>query len=288
VREKMKRRAWFMVGLGALLALVYAQLPRPQAETFLQNPNGQALLEVYQRIQQDYLEYPRTKTKALYNVNLEIKKGEFVYVVGHSGAGKSTLLALILRRLVATQGAVYFAGQNLKHLRGDQVAYHRRRIGMVFQDHRLLSDMTVEENLAFVLQVQGVPRREWPERITTALRRVGLSHKKRAFPEELSVGEAQRVAIARALLLDPPVVLADEPTGNLDPANALAVLEILKQAHQRGATVVVATHSRELLEAYPARVVVLKAGQVVRDERPAEGGSIRVREGPPRGGKEEG
>lgn len=134
------------------------------------------------------LEYPRTKTKALYNVNLEIKKGEFVYVVGHSGAGKSTLLALILRRLVATQGAVYFAGQNLKHLRGDQVAYHRRRIGMVFQDHRLLSDMTVEENLAFVLQVQGVPRREWPERITTALRRVGLSHKKRAFPEELSVG----------------------------------------------------------------------------------------------------
>lgn len=234
------------------------------------------------------LEYPRTKTKALYNVNLEIKKGEFVYVVGHSGAGKSTLLALILRRLVATQGAVYFAGQNLKHLRGDQVAYHRRRIGMVFQDHRLLSDMTVEENLAFVLQVQGVPRREWSERITTALRRVGLSHKKRAFPEELSVGEAQRVAIARALLLDPPVVLADEPTGNLDPANALTVLEILKQAHQRGATVVVATHSRELLEAYPARTVVLKAGQVVRDERPAEGGSIRVREGPLRGGKEEG
>lgn len=234
------------------------------------------------------LEYPRTKTKALYNVNLEIKKGEFVYVVGHSGAGKSTLLALILRRLVATQGAVYFAGQNLKHLRGDQVAYHRRRIGMVFQDHRLLSDMTVEENLAFVLQVQGVPRREWPERIATALRRVGLSHKKRVFPEELSVGEAQRVAIARALLLDPPVILADEPTGNLDPANALTVLEILKQAHQRGATVVVATHSRELLEAYPARTVVLKAGQVVRDERPAEGGSIRVREGPLRGGKEEG
>ena len=142
------------------------------------------------------LEYPRTKTKALYNVNLEIKKGEFVYVVGHSGAGKSTLLALILRRLVATQGAVYFAGQNLKHLRGDQVAYHRRRIGMVFQDHRLLSDMTVEENLAFVLQVQGVPRREWPERITTALRRVGLSHKKRAFPEELSVGEAHNPPLA--------------------------------------------------------------------------------------------
>jgi len=214
------------------------------------------------------LVYPRTRTRALYGVSLEIGKGEFVYVTGHSGAGKSTLLALILRRLVATEGAVYFQGRKLNDLWGDQVALHRRRIGMVFQDHRLLSEMTVEENLAFVLQVQGVPRGEWPERITTALRRVGLSHKKRAFPGELSVGEAQRVALARAFLTDPPVILADEPTGNLDPENALAVLEILKQAHQRGTTVVVATHSRELLEAYPARTIVLKAGQVVRDERP--------------------
>lgn len=232
------------------------------------------------------LEYPRTRTKALYNVSLEVKKGEFVYVVGHSGAGKSTLLSLILRRFTPTHGAVYFAGQNLKALRGDGIALHRRRIGMVFQDHRLLSDLTVEENLAFVLRVQGVPAREWPERIALALRRVGLFHKKRAFPEELSVGEAQRVALARAFLLDPPVILADEPTGNLDSENALQVLEILKAAHRRGATVVVATHSRELLEAYPSRVVVLKAGQVVRDEAFGEGGSIRAREGPDRGGRE--
>lgn len=232
------------------------------------------------------LEYPRTRTKALYNVSLEVKKGEFVYVVGHSGAGKSTLLSLILRRFTPTHGTVYFAGQNLKALRGDGIALHRRRIGMVFQDHRLLSDLTVEENLAFVLRVQGVPAREWPERIALALRRVGLFHKKRAFPEELSVGEAQRVALARAFLLDPPVILADEPTGNLDSENALQVLEILKAAHRRGATVVVATHSRELLEAYPSRVVVLKAGQVVRDEAFGEGGSIRAREGPDRGGRE--
>ncbi len=225
------------------------------------------------------LEYPRTKTKALYNVNLEIKKGEFVYLLGHSGAGKSTLLALVLRRLVATEGAVYFQGQNLKALRGDQVALHRRKIGMVFQDHRLLLDLTVEENLALVLQVQGVPKQEWGVRITQALRRVGLSHKKRAFPEELSVGEAQRVALARAFLTDPPVILADEPTGNLDLDNALMVLEILKMAHARGATVVVATHARELPEAYPARTVVLKAGQVVRDERPGGNGSIGAREG---------
>lgn len=222
------------------------------------------------------LVYPRTKTKALYNVNLEIKRGEFVYLSGHSGAGKTTLLSLILRRLVATEGAVYFDGQNLKNLRGDGIALHRRRIGMVFQDHRLLSDLTVEENLAFVLQVQGVPRKEWEVRITQALRRVGLVHKKRALPEELSVGEAGRVALARALITDPPVLLADEPTGNLDRDNAMGVLEILKAAHAKGVTVVVATHDRELPEAYPARAVFLKAGQVVRDERPGGSGSMRV------------
>ena len=212
------------------------------------------------------LEYPRTKTKALYNVNLEIKKGEFVYVVGHSGAGKSTLLALILRRLVATQGAVYFAGQNLKHLRGDQVAYHRRRIGMVFQDHRLLSDMTVEENLAFVLQVQGVPRREWPERITTALRRVGLSHKKRAFPEELSVGEAQRVAIARALALNPPLLLADEPTGALDTRTGEEILALFQELNREGTTVILVTHEPHVAEK-TNRIVRVLDGEIVADER---------------------
>ncbi|MCS7058630.1 MAG: cell division ATP-binding protein FtsE [Meiothermus sp.] len=213
------------------------------------------------------LEYPRTKTKALFDVNLEIKKGEFVFLVGHSGAGKSSLLGLILKRLEPTQGAVYFAGENLKALRGDRVALHRRRIGMVFQDHRLLKDRTVEENLTFVLRVLGVARSEWEARVTRVLRQVGLVHRKRAYPEELSVGEAQRVAIARALVGDPPVLLADEPTGNLDPANALAVLEIFKAVHARGATVLVATHARDLVEAYPQRVVVLKAGQLVRDER---------------------
>ncbi|RMH56837.1 MAG: cell division ATP-binding protein FtsE [Deinococcus-Thermus bacterium] len=213
------------------------------------------------------LEYPRTRTKALFDVNLEIKKGEFVFLVGHSGAGKSSLLGLILKRLEPTQGAVYFAGENLKALRGDRVALHRRRIGMVFQDHRLLKDRTVEENLTFALQVLGVARPEWEARVTRVLRQVGLVHKKRAYPEELSVGEAQRVAIARALVGDPPVLLADEPTGNLDPANALAVLEIFKSVHARGATVLVATHARDLVEAYPQRVVVLKSGQLVRDDR---------------------
>ncbi len=213
------------------------------------------------------LEYPRTQTKALFDLNLEIKKGEFVFLVGHSGAGKSSLLNLILKRLEPTSGAVYFAGENLKALRGDRIALHRRRIGAVFQDHRLLKDRTVEENLLFALHVLGVPRSEWETRVTRVLRQVGIVHKKRAYPEELSVGEAQRVAIARALVGDPQVLLADEPTGNLDPANALAVLEIFKAVHARGATVLMATHSRDLVEAYPQRVVVLKAGQLVRDER---------------------
>jgi len=213
------------------------------------------------------LEYPRSKTKALFDLNLEIKKGEFVFLVGHSGAGKSSLLNLILKRLEPTAGAVYFAGENLKALRGDRIALHRRRIGVVFQDHRLLRDRTVEENLLFTLQVLGVPRAEWDTRATRVLRQVGIVHKKRVYPEELSVGEAQRVAIARALVGDPQVLLADEPTGNLDPANALAVLEIFKSVHARGATVLVATHARDLVEAYPQRVVVLKAGQLVRDER---------------------
>lgn len=216
------------------------------------------------------LEYPRTKTKALYDINLEIRKGEFLFLVGHSGAGKSSLLSLLLKRLEPTAGAVYFASENLKALRGDRVAFHRRRIGVVFQDHRLLKDYTVEENLLFALKVLGVPKAEAEIRLTRSLRTVGLSHKKRSYPEELSVGEAQRVALARAMLGDPPVILADEPTGNLDPTNALTVLEALKTAHARGSTVVVATHARELVEAYPQRVVVLKAGQIVRDE-PAGG-----------------
>ncbi len=213
------------------------------------------------------LEYPRTRTKALFDLSLEIRKGEFVFLVGHSGAGKSSLLNLILKRLEPTSGAVYFAGENLKALRGDRIALHRRRIGVVFQDHRLLKEMTVEENLRFVLRVWGVTPAEWAPRITRVLRQVGLVHKKRAYPEELSVGEAQRVAIARALVGDPPVLLADEPTGNLDPANALSVLEIFKAAHARGTTVLMATHARDLVEAYPQRVVLLKAGQLVRDER---------------------
>jgi len=213
------------------------------------------------------LSYPGTKTLALYDVNLEIKRGEFVFLVGPSGAGKSSLLSLVLRRVQPTSGAVYVDGVNLRRLRGNRVALYRRQVGVVFQDHRLLPRRTVEENLAFVLRVQGVPRKLWSEKIVRALRTVGLAHKRRAFPHQLSVGEAQRVAVARALLPEPKILLADEPTGNLDRENALAVLELFKLAHARGTTVIFATHAEELVRAYPRRVVALRAGQVVADRR---------------------
>ncbi len=213
------------------------------------------------------LEYPRTETRALRELSLEIGKGEFVFLVGHSGAGKSSLLNMILKRIEPTSGAVYFGGDNLKSLHGDKIALHRRKIGVVFQDHQLLKDRTVEDNLEFALRVMNVPQKEWEDRTVRVLRQVGLVHKKRSFPAELSVGESQRVAIARALIGDPMVILADEPTGNLDPTNALSIMDIFKNVHARGATVLMATHSRELVEAYPQRVVVLKGGEIIRDEK---------------------
>jgi cell division transport system ATP-binding protein len=213
------------------------------------------------------LEYPRTRTRALFDLSFELRKGEFAFLMGHSGAGKSSVLSLILKRIEPTSGAIYFKGDNLKALRGDQIARHRRKIGVVFQDHRLLPSFTVEENLRFALRILGIPPAEWDERVTRVLRQVGLVHKKRVYPEELSVGEAQRVAIARALIGDPSVLLADEPTGNLDTETALSILEIFKHAHARGATVLFATHAHELVEAYPQRVLTLKMGQLVEDRR---------------------
>jgi cell division transport system ATP-binding protein len=210
------------------------------------------------------VEYPRTKTLALYDVNLEVKKGEFVFLTGHSGAGKSTLLGLILRRVAPSNGTVHVDGQDLAGIRGNRLAQYRRKTGMVFQDHRLLEDYTVEENLSFVLRVQGVIKGEWENRIGRVLRTVGLAHKKRAYPYQLSMGEAQRVAIARAVIGDPLVLLADEPTGNLDEGNALAILEVFRALHARGTTMLIATHSHELIEAYPQRVVEIRNGQVIR------------------------
>jgi len=212
------------------------------------------------------LEYPVTRTLALDDLNVHIKKGEFVYLVGHSGAGKSSFMGLILKRALPSRGEVYVNGEPLKRFRGSRTALHRRRIGMIFQDNQLLPHLTTAENIAFALRVTGVPQREWDSRVTSVLKVVGLEHKKHALPVQLSQGEQQRVAIARAIVGDPPLLLADEPTGNLDPENSRDVLKVLQHVNLRGTTVVVATHARDLVETFRHRTLTLRKGRLVRDD----------------------
>ncbi len=209
--------------------------------------------------------YARTHTHALRNVDFRIDKGEFVYITGHSGAGKSTLLALVLRRTVPTEGVVSIAGQDLSRLRDGQLPLLRRRIGMVFQDHRLLPKLSATDNLVFALRATGT-RGQLEQRSLNALRLVGLAHKRKAFPIELSLGEQQRVAIARALVTNPPLLLCDEPTGNLDPDTSWEILELLSDVNIKGTTVVIATHSRDLVDAMKHRTLVLRNGELVRDD----------------------
>ncbi len=209
--------------------------------------------------------YPRTHTHALKDVDFRIDKGEFVYVTGHSGAGKSTLLALMLRRIVATEGSVHVAGYDVARLRESRLPALRRSIGMVFQDHRLLDHLSAMENLTFALRAVG-GRGNHEQRALQALRQVGLAHKRKAYPIELSLGEQQRVAIARGLVTDAPLLLADEPTGNLDPDTAMEILELLNDINLRGTTVLVATHARELVDRFKRRTLVLRNGELVRDD----------------------
>jgi cell division transport system ATP-binding protein len=209
--------------------------------------------------------YPRTHTHALRDLDFRIRKGEFVYITGHSGAGKSTLLSLILRRIVPTEGSVYILGQDLAKLRESKLPYLRRRMGMVFQDHRLLGNLSALDNLVFTLRATG-ERGNLEQRALLALRQVSLAHKRKAFPIELSLGEQQRVAIARALVTNPPLLLCDEPTGNLDPDTSWEILELLNDVNIKGTTVVVATHSRDLVERLRRRTIVLRNGEMVRDD----------------------
>ena len=212
------------------------------------------------------MDYPATHTRALDNVDLHIKRGEFIFLIGHSGAGKSTFLNLLIRRIAPTSGQIYVGGENLSKYRGGRVAFHRRRIGVVFQDTMLLNGVTALENVTFALRVVGAPPRSIEERATQALRMVGLAHKRRSYPIQLSVGEQQRVAIARALVTNPPILIADEPTGNLDPEISLEILDLLSEVNIKGTTVIVATHSRDLVERGRRRVIVLRQGRIIRDD----------------------
>jgi cell division transport system ATP-binding protein len=211
---------------------------------------------------------------ALLDVTLEIKKGEFVFLTGPSGAGKSTLLRLVFCAEPPTAGQVLVFGRNVARIRASSVPYVRRSIGVVFQDFKLLPNRTLAENVAFPLQVKGVRPADVGRRVTQALRGVGLEHRASRFPLSLSGGEQQRAAVARALVGDPALLLADEPTGNLDPDRTAEVLLLLEAANARGTTVVVATHDRGILSRHKKRVVALEGGRGVGDgapQRPSAG-----------------
>ena len=209
---------------------------------------------------------------ALNGISLTVKKGEFVFIVGDSGSGKSTLIKLLLRELVPTTGEIYVAGNNLGRLRHRQVPKYRRNLGVVFQDFRLLKDRNVYENVAFAQRIVQTPNRLIKRNVPAILSIVGLAGKYKARPKQLSGGEQQRVALARALINKPPILLCDEPTGNLDPKNSWEIMKLLEQINKRGTTVLVVTHNREIVNEMQKRVVTMKKGVIVSDEE--KGGYI--------------
>jgi len=205
---------------------------------------------------------------ALDDITLKIPKGDFVYITGSSGAGKSTLLKLLYGAERPNRGQILIDGQNLTRMSPARISLMRRRMGIVFQDFKLLTTRTIYENVAFPLEIQGKKRFEISKKVYQTLKMVGLEHKLQRYPLELSGGEQQRVAIARALVVDPLVLLADEPTGNLDLDVTMEILEIFRGANARGTTVLLATHDREMIRRFPRRQIVLEAGRLVDDRIP--------------------
>lgn len=210
--------------------------------------------------------YPNAHTPSLDGVNLTIDRGEFVFIVGPSGAGKSTLMKLLYREELPTSGKVLIDNRDIAKLRESQVPYLRRNLGVIFQDFKLLPERTVFDNVAFALECTDVPRREIIRRVPAALELVGLRHKSHSRGMELSGGEQQRVAVARAIVRNPALIIADEPTGNLDPENSWAIMKLLADINRMGATVVVATHARGIVDTFKKRVIAIERGKVVRDE----------------------
>lgn len=208
-----------------------------------------------------------TGVDALRDVSIRIEKGEFVFVVGKSGSGKSTFIKLLLKELNPTEGKIYVGGRQVTELTRKNVSLYRRQIGVVFQDFRLLKNKTVYENVAFAQQIIGMSRREIARNVPIILGMVGLTGKENVYPGELSGGEQQRVAIARALINQPAILLADEPTGNLDPQTAWDIMMLLQEVNKTGTTVVVVTHNNDIVDMMQKRVITLHNGDLISDEQ---------------------
>ena len=204
---------------------------------------------------------------ALRDASLMIEKGEFVFLVGPSGSGKSTIVRLLLKELEPTEGRIIVGGRELARLKGSKVPKLRRNIGCVFQDFKLLPNRTAYENVAYALKVQGESRSAIRAKVPEVLGLVGLAHKMSSYPDELSGGEQQRVSIARAFVNHPPLLICDEPTGNLDPDTSVGIMQLLYRINRTGTTVVMATHDREMVDKMRRRVIALDGGRVIRDER---------------------
>ena len=207
---------------------------------------------------------------ALNGINLKIEQGEFVFIVGDSGSGKSTLIKLIMKELEPTSGTIIVNGNNLSRMKHRRVPMYRRNIGVVFQDFRLLKDRNIYENIAFAQRVTETSTRIIKKKVPAALSLVGLAQKYKAFPKELSGGEQQRVAIARAIVNEPAILLADEPTGNLDPKTSEEIMKLLEEINERGTTVLVVTHNKEIVNSMKKRVLTMHNGVIISDEKEGE------------------
>lgn len=213
--------------------------------------------------------YGKNNEKALNHISFEIPKGDFVFLIGSTGAGKTTVTRLILREELADTGNIFVNGDDVSQIKKRQIPFYRRKIGMVFQDYKLLPYKNVFENVAFAMEVVGTPRRNIEHMVPQILSIVGLSDKSNSLPTQLSGGEQQRVALARAMANNPPILIADEPTGNLDPATSYEIMGILERFNRLGTTVLVATHAKDIVDKMRKRVIELSDGNLVRDEKNA-------------------
>lgn len=221
----------------------------------------------FEKVSKIYKQVEGGTSEALKNVTLHIKPGEFVIAVGQSGAGKSTLIKLINREILPDKGKIYVGGLDYSELKKRDIPYLRRKIGVVFQDYKLLPQKTVFENVSYALEVSGVKNKEIQERVPKILDLVGLAHKTNCFPRELSGGERQRVAIARALVHQPRILIADEPTGNLDPKISWEIVEILQRINEMGTTIIMTSHDTHVVNKLKRRVIKLDDGKIIKDEQ---------------------